>query len=178
MDPATRDATCFAASVAPVLGMLRGMAVRLSRDPHDADDLVQEAVLRAWRFWPRFKVGTNVRAWLARILTNAFHDAYARRRREREVLDQVRHVEADRLANRHDAPAVRHSLDDAVDTAIAALPSDFRSVLWLVAVDELSYREAATQLGCPVGTVMSRLHRARRSLRADLGGYAATHGYA
>jgi len=138
-------------------------------------------VLRAWRFWPGFEPGTNVRGWLARILTHAFFDAYARRRRERDVLDQVRRVESDVFAHatRGDAEhAMHHSLGDEVQAAVAALPSEFRSVLLLVAVDDCSYREAANQLGCPVGTVMSRLHRARRSLRADLHGYAATLGYA
>ena len=175
MSPRTSTADVFTASVEPLLGQLYARAVRLSGDTHDADDLVQETVLRAWRFWPRFEQGTNLRAWLLRILTRCFIDGYHRGRREREVLSLARHAHPDA------APAPWQpdecGLSDEVEASVSALPTEFRSVLRLVALEDRSYREAADVLGCPVGTVMSRLHRARRSLKADLGSFAAQAGY-
>lgn len=172
------EVAAFEVAFTPVLGMLRGMAMRLARDRDDAEDLVQETVLRAWRFWPHFTPGTNARAWLRRILTNAFRDAYARRRREREVLLELDQLELGRARAHDDGFASHASIGDEVHAALASLPREFHSVTWLVDVHNFSYGEAADRLGCPPGTVMSRLHRARRKLRAELGGYAAAHGYA
>lgn len=171
-DEQARD---FEVAVGPVLGPLYASALRLCRDATDAEDLVQEAVLRAWRFWPGFERGTNLRAWLARILRHCFVDGYHRRRREHDVLLRARAEAA--CAHARDRLADDETLSDEVEASIAALPDEFRSVLRLVALEDCTYHEAATRLGCPVGTVMSRLHRARRSLQLDLGGYAAQMGY-
>jgi RNA polymerase sigma-70 factor (ECF subfamily) len=166
----------FERSVRPLLGSLHGAALRLTRNRADADDLVQEAVLRAWRFWNHYEPNTNLRAWLQRILRNAFVNRYRRARRERELLAQAHSIAAQRAPEVEPA-AMRASLSDEVERGLGELPRDFRAVLWAVDVDELSYREAAESLACPIGTVMSRLHRARAGLGQALQPYAAAQGY-
>jgi RNA polymerase sigma-70 factor (ECF subfamily) len=156
---------------------LRGAALRLTRNRSDADDLLQETTLRAWRFWSDYEPGSNLRAWLHRILLNTFVNAYRRARREREVLGEAR-AAAEALDGRAKEPHVLFvSLGDEVQGELGELPADFRNVLWAVAVDDLSYREAAESLGCPIGTVMSRLHRARHAMQQALRPYALAHGY-
>ncbi len=165
------EAVRFERCVQPLLDGLRGAALRLTRNPHDADDLLQETTLRAWRFWSHYEQGSNLRAWLHRILLNTFVNNYRRARRERELLQQLqRQAAGGPPADAHDAEPtlMRASLSDELQSRLDELPDDFRAVLWAVAVDDLSYREAADTLGCPVGTVMSRLHRARRLLQNAL----------
>jgi RNA polymerase sigma-70 factor (ECF subfamily) len=164
------DATRFQHCVQPLLDGLRGAALRLTRNPHDADDLLQETTLRAWRFWSHYEQGSNLRAWLHRILLNTFVNNYRRARRERELLQQLQRQDADVPPEAHNVEPtlMRSSLSDELQSRLDALPHEFRAVLWAVAVEDLSYREAADTLGCPVGTVMSRLHRARRLLQNAL----------
>lgn len=157
---------------------LSGLALRLTGSRADAEDLLQDAVLRAWLFWHRFEDGTNGRAWLYRILVNVFITGYRKRRREREVLTEL----SSALSRVHastspTADVLGEGISDEVARALACLPEDFRKTLELVDLEERSYREAADALGCPVGTVMSRLHRARRAVRRELTRYAATMGY-
>lgn len=153
--------------VRPLWPGLRRAALRLTRNPSDADDLVQETALRAFRFWDHYRPGSNLRAWLHRILINTFVNGYRRGRRERELLAQLA---AERAAPaRDDEPeALRAGLCDEVSGSLAALTPEYRAVLWAVAVDGLSYREAAERLGCPQGTIMSRLYRARRVMQQAL----------
>jgi RNA polymerase sigma-70 factor (ECF subfamily) len=166
---AVPESVRFERSVRPLLEGLRGAALRLTRNPHDADDLLQETALRAWRFWSRYEQGSNLRAWLHRILLNTFVNDYRRARRERELIQQLQHQGPSVPPSQSGEPAfVRASLTDELQERLSELPPEFRSVLWAVAVDELSYREAAVTLGCPVGTIMSRLHRARRLLQRAL----------
>jgi RNA polymerase sigma-70 factor (ECF subfamily) len=151
---------------------LRRVARRLTRDADDAEDLLQETAVRAHRFADRFREGTCMRAWLHRILRNTFASRYRKRRREREVIERA-HSEgalyAERARASNEEPrVVAASLSDEVMRALEALPTDFRAVLELVVIDGLSYREAADRLGCPIGTVMSRLHRARAAMVANL----------
>ena len=163
------DRMCFERSVLPLTAALRSSALRMARSRADADDLVQETVLRAWRFWPRYTERACCRAWLHRILRNTFVTQCRRRQRERAVLSlpEVR-------ANQEDAaPAVpgadaQGGLDDAMTHGLVALREEQRRVLLLVDVERRSYREAADTLGVPIGTVMSRLHRARNALRGQL----------
>ncbi len=153
-------------------------ALRLTGSRAEAEDLVQEAVLRAWVFWHRFEPGTNGRAWMHRILLNTFINGYRRRRREREILSQVHAVETH--ARRTDEAlhiTPGEALSDEVSSALARLPEDFRRVIVLVDLQDRSYRDAATTIGCPIGTVMSRLHRARRAMQRELASYASTLGY-
>jgi RNA polymerase sigma-70 factor, ECF subfamily len=157
----------FQRSVAPHVGSLQSAARRLARDPADADDLVQETLLRAFRFWDRYAADSHLRAWLHRILRNAFVNEYRRRTRERDILQQAR-ATFEVGASAREPAANENELDGSLSGALAALPEEYRAVLWTVAVDDASYREAAERLGCPVGTVMSRLHRARRGMRVLL----------
>jgi RNA polymerase sigma-70 factor (ECF subfamily) len=155
-------------------GELIGAALRMTGCRAEADDLVQEAVLRAWTFWDRFQTGTNGRAWMHRILVNTFINGYRRRRREREILGEIRRD----TRGEPERPGIPgEGLGDEVTAALRTLPDEFRQVLVLVDLDERSYKDAATTIGCPIGTVMSRLHRARRAMKEQLSHYATTEGY-
>lgn len=170
-----RESAAFETCVRPLLDGLRGAALRLTRNPHDADDLLQETTLRAWRFWSHYEPGSNLRAWLHRILVNTFVNSYRRARRERELIQQLTRQAQSAASETQGAEPnlVRASLTDELQEGLAELPPEFRAVLWAVAVEQLSYREAAETLGCPVGTIMSRLHRARRLLQKALSSQAA-----
>ena len=156
-------------------GELFGAALRLTGCRAHAEDLVQEAVLRAWTFWHRFQPGTNGRAWMHRILVNTFINGYRRKRREREILGEIKRdfPDWDRRVDR--VPG--EGLGDEVTAALSTLPGEFRQVILLVDVGSKSYKDAAELIGCPIGTVMSRLHRARRAMKRQLGDYAVAEGY-
>jgi RNA polymerase sigma-70 factor (ECF subfamily) len=172
----------FERVVVPLVRSLRAAALRLTRNRPDADDLVQETMLRAWRFWPRYVERDNCRAWLQRILTNTFRTEWRRGVRSRAQLSELETTlrsapnDGERLGS---APAAdcgcdaragdALGLDDRLNSAMSALKPAQRRVLWLIDVRERSYREAAAELACPIGTVMSRLHRARAALRLQLG---------
>jgi RNA polymerase sigma-70 factor (ECF subfamily) len=123
-------------------------------------------VLRAWRFWDHYAPGSNLRAWLHRILRNTFVNRYRSNRREAELMTQVRLISA--MEAPRDPDPVPAVLSEQLQTGLSGLSPRLSAVLCAVAVDELSYREAAETLGCPIGTVMSRLHRARGALRQHL----------
>lgn len=157
---------------------LIGAGVRLTGSRAEAEDLVQDAVMRAWVFWHRFEPGTNGRAWMHRILLNTFINGYRRRRRERDVLQTVHAQELREQGwDASAALAPGESLGDEVQAALDALPDDFRRVVVLVDLEDKSYRDAADAIGCPIGTVMSRLHRARRAMKRSLEDYATQEGY-
>lgn len=147
---------------------LYAAAMRMCRSAAEAEDLVQETVMKAWRGWDRFEQGTHARAWMQRILFNTFVSRRRRRLRERQLLDQVFRHGLEALPVHIEPSIVRESLSDELASGLEALPESLRHVMLLVDADGYSYREAAERLGCPIGTVMSRLHRARRTLRASL----------
>lgn len=160
----------FERAVTPCLPALRGRALRMARSRGDADDLVQETVLRAWRFWPRYTERDCCRAWLQRILMNTFVSLRRRAARERAVLalaERALGAEPSRQLSAASEPGA-DALDDRLSAGLSTLAAEQRRVLWLVDVQERSYREAAHELGWPIGTVMSRLHRARAALRRHL----------
>ncbi|MFW5876901.1 MAG: sigma-70 family RNA polymerase sigma factor [Myxococcota bacterium] len=168
----------FEGAIFPHLGELYGTAVRLTRSRAEADDLLQESMLRAWSFWDRFQKGTNARAWMHRILMNTFINGYRRRKRERELLAEVDRDLGERPFEAHASWEARaEGIGDEVHAALAELPAEFRQVVILVDFDDLSYKEVADALGCPIGTVMSRLHRGRRTLKRQLRDYAHSEGY-
>lgn len=157
----------FERAVLPWLQNLRHLALRMSRSGAEADDLVQETVLRAWRFWPRYTERDSCRAWLQRIMSNTFVSSRRRAARERMIYALA---ESAGRAERTDVmpePADT-GLDDQLLGSLATLGAEQRNVIWLVDVQDRSYREAAAELGWPIGTVMSRLHRARGALRRHL----------
>jgi len=167
----------FEREALPHMNALYGTALRLTRSRDDAEDLVQDALLKAYRFYDRYEAGTNFKAWLLKILTNTFINRYRRKVRERRVFDGVM---ADpvgdgvmsRAAMRHlmdpRSEAERGLIGREIEAALDELPPDHRMIILLADVEELSYKEISEILGCPIGTVMSRLHRARSSMRSRL----------
>lgn len=180
---ATRDTT-FAELALPHLEYVARVARALSRDEADAEDLVQETFLRAYRYWDSFQTGTDCRRWLAQICRNVMVDSQRRARLE----DTVEDVQLESLAavQMHEAALAaglgdmytRLDLGPAILRAIARLEPIFRDVVVLSDIEELSYEEIAMQLEIPVGTVRSRLYRGRRHLQEQLLVYALDAGLA
>ena len=166
----------FERAVSPCLPTLRLQALRLTRNVPDSDDLLQETLLRAYRFWPRYQERDQCRAWLQRILYNVFRSEYRRQVRRRAYLSEQQAHETIAPSTGPDAPADEElrstrenaELDERLSRGLSCLSVEHRDVIWLVDVKERSYREAANELECPIGTVMSRLHRARSALRSAL----------
>ncbi len=166
-----RDTRELTDSLVRILPELRLRALRLSGDPALADDIVQDAVERALRFEATYQRGTNVRAWALQILFSVFVTRWRRRGRERRALERLA---ADPCAwtspdNFASPDAGEGSLLPSAGRALDALPDPFRKVIVLVDLEQRSYKDAARALGVPVGTVMSRVHRARRRLAAQMG---------
>src|SRR5262245_504317 len=169
------------------LDALYGAAYRLTRNPRDAEDLVQDSLLRAFRFWDSFQQDSNCKAWLLRIVTNTFINEYQRRKRSREVLDAataeqeatdgvlVQSEANDKLSP--EKALLATSVSDDVQRALEQLPDDFRTAVILCDMQGLSYKEIAEIMECPVGTVMSRLFRGRKLLAATLREFAVNEGY-
>ena len=175
----------FVEQAMPYADSLYGAAMRMTKNPDDAADLVQETFIKAFRAFDRFEQGTNIKAWLFRILTNTFITLYRKRQRDgySAALDDL----ADWQIG--DAPsltqtATRSAEADAIDRmpsvavreALSSLPEDRRLVVYLADVEGFSYQEIADIMGTPTGTVMSRLHRGRRDLREALSDYARDVG--
>ena len=162
----------FEREALPLMSELYGAAVRLTRNPADAEDLLQEAYLRAYRAFASFKEGTNLRAWLYRILTNAYINTYRKRQREPQTIstdDTPEWYLYDQLAEGGREPSAEAEVlesipDEEVQEALASLPEQFRLAVLLADVEGFSYKEIAEILEIPIGTVMSRLHRGRRAL--------------
>jgi len=160
----------YTQEILPCVPELSRTALRLARGTDLADDLVQETLTRAWQSRSSFQPGTNARAWTHRILFNTYINHYRKRKRERQALEEIRG-----LSNKGVRPP-HESFGDEVVAALRALQPEFREAVELVDLGDLSYQAAAARLECPVGTVMSRLHRGRKRLRSALEGYAAEQG--
>jgi len=167
----------FSQLIQPALPRLRAHALRLTRESASAEDLVQETLCRAWRYRERFIPGSNMAAWLHRILFNGFVTGYRRRKRERQILETLAAERRTDPPNVQATFAIDGGLSDETRGALAQLPDSFRRAVVTVDLEGLSYRAASSQLGCPIGTLMSRLHRGRRALRTMLDDLALDHGY-
>ncbi|HKM99630.1 MAG TPA: sigma-70 family RNA polymerase sigma factor [Candidatus Binataceae bacterium] len=174
----------FEAEALPHLDSVYSMAMRLARNSDDANDLLQETILRAWRFFEQFQPGTNCRAWLMTILFNNFRNGYRRTSREQPASSAAEfehRLEASSLADdskqdNPEATVAGRAMDREVESALNALPDEFRSAMLLVDVEELSYQEVSEALEVPVGTVKSRVSRGRAIMRQALQAYARERG--
>jgi RNA polymerase sigma-70 factor (ECF subfamily) len=168
----------------PHLDALYTMAIRLSRNPDDANDLLQETVLRAYRFFHQFESGTNCRAWMLTILFNNFRNGYRKSSREQPAssADEFeRKVEGESLRtdpaeSNPEAMLSGQGMEGEVETALAGLSDEFREAILLVDVEELSYQEVSGVLNIPIGTVKSRVSRGRAMLRDALANFAKERG--
>jgi len=181
------DQARFAELAMPFMGPLYAAALRMTHNPTEAEDLVQETYLRAYRGFGGFAEGTNLKAWLYRILTNTYINSYrARKRRPEEAeLEDVEDLYLyRRLGGLEGAAAGRSAEDELLDhftesevvEAVEALPEQFRLAVLLADVEGFSYKEIAEILGIPIGTVMSRLHRGRKALQKRLFDFASARG--
>ncbi len=177
----------FTEQAIPYMDQLYAAAMRMTRNAPDAGDLVQETYAKAFQAFAGFEQGTNLKAWLYRILTNTYINTYRKNQRTpyQGTLDdledwQVGGAESltlGRTTRSAEAEAIDHLPDSDVKEALQSIPEDFRLAVYLADVEGFSYQEIADIMKTPVGTVMSRLHRGRRLLRERLGDYARERGY-
>jgi RNA polymerase sigma-70 factor (ECF subfamily) len=168
----------FEQQVLPYLDQLHAAALAMTRNSTDAEDLVQETITKAYTAFDQFTPGTNLRAWLHRILANTFINSYRKRKREpamatsKEREDwQAGSESYAQVAPSAEAEALDRLADSEVLRALRDLPQDFRTAIYLADIEGYPYREVARIMGTPIGTVMSRLHRGREKLRSKLAGY-------
>ena len=186
VDLSAADKERFQADALPLLDSLYAGALRMTRNPADAEDLVQETMMRAYRSFDRFEAGTNLKAWLFRIMTNAYINTYRKKQREPKKVssDELEEFDLYRELKEHD-PAwdatpenivLSNLVDSDIIDAIDELPEQFRMAVVLSDIEGFSYAEMAEIMEVPLGTVMSRLHRGRKALQKRLWDIARDKG--
>ena len=176
----------FDSKTMPYVDSLYNTAYRMTGNSQDAEDLVQETFFKAYKYYDKFQEGTNLKAWLFKILKNTFINNYRKKKLEPRSVEFSEIEESFEKIVRHDPDDVpldpetqylASVMDEGVKKAIEALPHDYRMVVLLADLEDFSYKEIAEILDCPVGTVMSRLYRGRKLLEKALMRYAKSHGY-
>lgn len=177
----------FEEEALPLLDQLYGAALRMTRNPADAQDLVQDAYMKAYQAFASFKPGTNLKAWMYRILTNAYINNYrkAQRRPNESSGEDLTDWQMAETASHAsvglesaEVEALKNIPDKRIQDALMSLAEDYRMVVYYADVEGLPYKDIAEIMDTPIGTVMSRLHRGRKQLRAKLKDVAAEHGIA
>lgn len=174
----------FEEEIIPHLDAMYNFALRLTSDPSDAEDLVQDTIVKAFRFFSSYEKGTNAKAWLFRILKNSYINNYRKKSKQPNQVDydEVSTFYETIRAERTDTSDLedkmfRDLIDDDISNALDELPEDFRTVVLLCDVEDFTYEEIANMLDVPIGTIRSRLHRGRNLLKAQLLDYAQKRGY-
>lgn len=174
----------FEEEIIPHLDAMYNFALRLTSDPSDAEDLVQDTIVKAFRFFSSYEKGTNAKAWLFRILKNSYINNYRKKSKQPNQVDydEVSTFYETIRAERTDTSDLedkmfRDLIDDDISQALEELPEDFRTVVLLCDVEGFTYEEIANMLDVPIGTIRSRLHRGRNLLKAQLKDYAEKRGY-
>lgn len=174
----------FQEEMIPHLDAIYNFALRLTTDANDAEDLVQDTIVKAYRFFNSYEKGTNAKAWLFRILKNSYINNYRKKSKQPHQVDydevsqfyETIRSEQSETTDLEDL-MYREMLDDDVTRALTELPEDFRTVVMLCDMEGFTYEEIANMLDVPIGTIRSRLHRGRNLLRAQLTEYAEKRGY-
>jgi len=174
----------FEDEIIPHLDAMYNFGLRLTSDPNDAEDLVQDTIVKAFRFFSSYEQGTNAKAWLFRILKNSYINDYRKKSKQPSQVDydEVSSFYETIRADRTDTSDLedrmfRELIDDDISNALEQLPEDFRTVVLLCDVEGFTYEEIANMLDVPIGTIRSRLHRGRNLLKAELEEYAHDRGY-
>lgn len=174
----------FHEEIIPHLDSLYNFALRLTADPTDAEDLVQDTIVKAYRFFNSYEKGTNAKAWLFRILKNSYINNYRKKSKQPYQVDyseistyyeSIRSEQSD--TTDLETRMYRDMLDDTLSAALKSIPEDFRTVVILCDVEGFTYEEISNMLDVPIGTIRSRLHRGRNLLKTQLNEYASQKGY-
>ncbi|HMB96891.1 MAG TPA: sigma-70 family RNA polymerase sigma factor [Balneolaceae bacterium] len=175
----------FNDEILPHLDALYNFALRLTTDPNDAEDLVQDSIVKAFRFFSSYEKGTNAKAWLFRILKNSYINSYRKKSSKPQEIDYdevatfYETIRAERTETSDlEDKMFRELIDDDITKALDEIPEDFRTVVLLCDVEDFTYEEIANMLDVPIGTIRSRLHRGRNLLKAQLMEYAKKRGFA
>ncbi len=185
MFKAKKSRRAFEKEALPHLDALYAMAMRLTKDPSDAEDLVQDAMVKAFRFHHRYREGTNIRAWLFKVMVNLFYNDRRKAKKEQNLRQEVSAMDpgaqfvsqASATGANPEAGLLDQIAEDRLREALEKLPDEFRIAVVLCDLYDFSYREIAEILDCPVGTVMSRLYRGRQQLKRRLYHFALESGY-